>query len=769
MKDILDSISRQVDKKIDARHLAELVAALRPPRGRDVRYTEQQIHALIAYMRAYPAFREALRNYLTEVFSQHNPIRLYTDSGILPSTGFFSETFKRLGHKFLPPLSKNRDLQSLLNLAFNKPKDYIWVEQVPNALWRELLESLGILEGRGHRAETPKGLQQFQHLINAVLILAHRLTAIGLEPDLVDKLPDMEDLQSPFFSLNREIGIYVEKLRQNPGAVYAEEEEDYRQILVMISQCRDSLDYLYRNKDKYGVSLRMTYLMIRLEQHLKRLETMLFIVEKEHRELWADKVIMLFKNFVKFENQRNSLSRHLSENLGLLTSKVVDHTSQKGTHYAAASKSEYLEMLRHALGGGAIVAFLVCFKALIAQWHLAPFGEAFMFSLNYALGFVLIFVLHFSLATKQPAMTASALAASIATDQKNRGQKGYKSKSIILMRQIARTQFIALIGNVAMVFPVAYIASWVFRIFFGEHVVPEAKALKMAKELHLWESGSLFFAAIAGVYLMLSGLIAGYYDNKVVHDRLPQRIKAHPLLQRFLPRTWINSLADYTGKNLGGISSNVYLGFFLGSTASIGFFLGLPLDIRHVTFGAGALAVSIVGSGHAPGWGPLIGAILGILGIGLVNVIVSFGLTLVVALRARNVQPRQTLELLSGLFREFRANPRNFFLPPETEHGDEKYEPEPLPPVALEIAKALFEELRAMLLPPPEAPALLLLAEPKEPTEPQAPKDLEEGSAPILELESSINKAEKPLEAEIIEPDKEADLEEKEDKDKKED
>ena len=39
--------------------------------------------------------------------------------------------------------------------------------------------------------------------------------------------------------------------------------------------------------------------------------------------------------------------------------------------------------------------------------------EALPVSLNYGLGFVLIHLLHFTVATKQPAMTANAIAASM--------------------------------------------------------------------------------------------------------------------------------------------------------------------------------------------------------------------------------------------------------------------------------------------------------------------------------------------------------------------
>ena len=45
-----------------------------------------------------------------------------------------------------------------------------------------------------------------------------------------------------------------------------------------------------------------------------------------------------------------------------------------------------------ALSGGLIISFVVIMKLLIHLGHFAPFWEAFAFSVNYAVGFILIVV-----------------------------------------------------------------------------------------------------------------------------------------------------------------------------------------------------------------------------------------------------------------------------------------------------------------------------------------------------------------------------------------
>ena len=63
-----------------------------------------------------------------------------------------------------------------------------------------------------------------------------------------------------------------------------------------------------------------------------------------------------------------------------------------------------------AAGGGVITAATVYIKFFIAGAHLSRFTEGLFASINYAVSFLGIHFAHFTLATKQPAMTAPALA-----------------------------------------------------------------------------------------------------------------------------------------------------------------------------------------------------------------------------------------------------------------------------------------------------------------------------------------------------------------------
>ena len=105
-------------------------------------------------------------------------------------------------------------------------------------------------------------------------------------------------------------------------------------------------------------------------------------------------------------------------------------------------------------------------------------------------------------------------------------------------------------------------------------------------------SAALFHAAIAGVFLFLSGIISGNVSNKNKHNQVYFRIKEHPVLKQNLGIVRTNAIAKWFENHWPGVVSNGWFGVFLGSTASLGIFLGLNLDIRHITFAAGNFAFS---------------------------------------------------------------------------------------------------------------------------------------------------------------------------------
>jgi site-specific recombinase len=86
--------------------------------------------------------------------------------------------------------------------------------------------------------------------------------------------------------------------------------------------------------------------------------------------------------------------------------------------------------------------------------------------------------------------------------------------------------------------------------------------------------------------------------------------------------------------------------------------------VRHVTFSSANFAIGFVGLGQQLDPDTIAVTFLGIALIGMVNLLVSFGLALWVALRARKVRFHHGLKLLRALGRRLRAGPLDFFIGP---------------------------------------------------------------------------------------------------------
>lgn len=655
-KEILEQINSAPTSN-DPGYLIELVAATGIHLSDHCEQTEEKLRELTRLLHEQPELARTLRSYLISLYTNYTAFSLYTDAGILPGHGIFSEAYKRLKYKILPPLQDVTRTQYLISRVFYNRNDYQHILEIDESVWLDVFDAIAIVPDVLKWDE-----QNLNQMLNALMVLAQRITAIGLEPEVVSKLPEMDDLQSPFFGLNREVQEYVDRFKQEVE-YSATNEEDYQQILVMCSQCTDSIAELHKHKEKYGISIQLAFLMLRLEQHVHRLKDILRLIHTKDSTNFNKTAFDFMCAVINAENKKYSITRHLNESLSLLAYKITEHTSRVGEHYRTATRSEYSAMFRSALGGGLIVAILVLLKVFAHHLHLAPFIEVFIYSLIYGVGFIAIHLCHFTLATKQPAMTANTIAASM--DENEKGDKKML-KTVSLIAEISRAQFISVVGNIIIVLPVAYMLGWAYSSFFGYSILSPEESEEMMMNLHPWYSGSLFYAAIAGVLLMISGLIAGFYDNKVVYGQIPERIRQHPFLKRIIPEKSLDKFATYMSHNAGVMLGNIFLGIFLAATPMLGKLFGLPIDVRHVTLSAGNFGLALQSAEHVIPWSLAVLISISLLLMGLINLVVSFGLAIYVAVRSRSLQVTHVQSIGHAIRQYFRAHPSAFFIPPAT-------------------------------------------------------------------------------------------------------
>ncbi len=663
VEDIKGSIVRLPLNDKDAIKLgAELVEKIRPPgNARNTAakssYAIHAVQALCHLLNRNEQYVTLVRNALLHLLGRRKPVSLYVDSGIQPSSGFFSEMRRRIGHKLLPDAIDPNYLKDLFSLVFTKSTDEQWVQAVPDSVWLELLEVLRFDTGPDELlAACQRGL------LDAAQVLSYRLSASGLQPELIRNHPELEDHASPFIVQNVELGDFL--------AAPADNEIDINHILVMLDQCRQIIARIRRNSSQTGTSINLTFLLQGMSQQISRLEILLGMIEQLRAGQDAHpRFIELFKALVSAECHKNDIGMHWRGNVEILALRVTENASRTGEHYITESRSEYFALMRSAMGAGLVIGVMAMLKIITANQHYAPLLEAILFSLNYGLGFVLIHMLHFTVATKQPAMTAAAIAASIDASEgqgKEKGRDKHKNldKLVTIIAQTMRSQTIAIFGNVLLAVPTAMLIGWLVFTLTGQHFVDTDKAHKLLDSIDPIHSASAFYAAIAGVCLFLSGLIAGYHDNVAIYNKIPQRLMALGWLQKLLGTARLARIARYIENNLGALAGNFYFGCLLGGMAAIGVLLGLPIDIRHITFSSAFVGFSFVGldfdvTGHM-----VLMASLGVLLIGTMNLLVSFSLALYVAMKSRKLSFAQWRILIKAVLSRLNQHPADFLLPP---------------------------------------------------------------------------------------------------------
>ena len=662
MKELLDKIHIQAETG-KPELLIELVQEIRPSSINKHENADKKLNALISIIEENEYLRRSLRRYLREVFMTNDPVSLLTETGILSNKGFFAEGFQKFAQYFLPAAKEEKVLKGILNESFHRKTDYKWIEAIPSKTWERFFELIAL----DKEADLSFLKKELFYYNNALEVISHRIAGISLDPDLIDRFPMLEKPNSPFLLQNRKIVFLLNKITE--GGVDSFSSSDYKEILEVLEECENVIITLKKEQHEKGAELSLTYLIQRLHQHTDRLNVLLEILFHQREKDKIFPLVFLFKKLVKSENRKNNLVDYFYANVGLLAFQITEHAGKTGEKYITHDWKGYIKMLFSSMGGGLIVGFLSCFKVLIYYLRLAPFGEAFMYSMNYSLGFIGIHLTKSTLATKQPAMTATRIAASM--DVKGTEREAISSLSDMIVKAF-RSQFIAFVGNVIIAFPVAFLVAYGYASLFGKQIAENDKAMQLITEIHPWESLSLFYAGIAGVCLFLSGVISGYYDNKVVFARIPQRLREHKVLRAIMSERVLNKFSNYIDNNLGSLTGNFFLGIFLGTMGTLGFIFGLPLDIRHITFASGNFGIAMYVVGDQIPFNTILVSILGIGGIGLMNFLVSFGLAIYVAILSRGVAFTRVGLLLRLIGRHFWRHPMLFFFPPAKDNLDDR-------------------------------------------------------------------------------------------------
>jgi site-specific recombinase len=637
---ILENIT--IYKGNDIEYLIDLVQYLRPKNKKDFGRIDEKITSLINILRENPQFLHSIKDYLIRVLKNKTYGSVITDSNMMADTEFWGELVTRVMLKILPKQPNKNSIEHLISNVFYKETDIKWIKKITIEKRLELIELLSF----SRFYELKNNNHFIQELLYSVDVLIHRLSGHAFDSNILKLVPEYNKLNNPFTGLHLDLGSYLKDLSNE-----------------LITRSPDELHYkqAYSNISIYGISFKAHQQLLLMERLLTRLKKVLSYVVIDNKVTETQKITEIVVGLIEFDSGNSKIRDFIYNSTQNISKEITRSIGSKGETYITVKRSEYFKMFKTALGGGFLVAFACFIKMNMGAIPASLFGKAFMYSANYVWVFVAIYLFNLTLATKQPAMTASTLAKAIESDYLN---KNNFENLALLFSRIWRSQFIAFLGNVVMAIATATLIMTIWYFIFNSNPA-EDKAYVMFKNLNLLDSRLIFHAAIAGVFLFFSGLISGYTTNRTKFNNLALRIQDHPLLRQIFSFKTREKFANYLHENIGGIVSNFWFGIFMGSTVVVGMFLGLDLDIRHITFAAGNFALALFGQNFTTSTYDVLMSILGIGIIGFVNFFVSFTLSLLLALRSRGIPFRTVLSIFKSILKYFKKYPGSFILPLE--------------------------------------------------------------------------------------------------------
>lgn len=534
-------------------------------------------------------------------------VHFFAEVGMTLRSAFLQDFISRLEEKVLPQSPITDDLSTLFFEMFDE-EDSVAIDQIDEKVMNDFLSlfheenNLSVLLQKSLMSSL---LILSSHLLSGTFSLFHELSNQAENPVKISE----SKLQLEIISLIQKNDF------SNLSLIH-----DY------LSACENSRLQIYQKLQHQGVKVDTVYLIESQKRRIERMKNICCLLDPSltkslHVRLFLSQLIL------DLHHQR-SLKSFFSENLGLITHRIVQGNSDIGEHYVTFNKSEFKHMYKSAVGGGGLTTITVFIKMAASALPLTGFLKGLIESLNYSGSFLFIHMMGWTLATKQPSATAPYLAQSL-------------KRSLLESRRaviaLLRTQFIAVLGNLTLVFPLCLAISWIFMLW-GHPVSSEAGAYKIFNSSSIL-GPSAIFAAFTGVLLFLSSLFAGWFANWVVIHKIPNRILTNQTVFRFFGTKGANALSKFISKNANALAGNISLGFLLGLTPQYLKFMGLPLEVRHITLATGQFATSLpILWQNGMNSFELTASVLGLLVIGILNISVSFSLALLLAAISSHVR-----------------------------------------------------------------------------------------------------------------------------------
>ncbi|CAN5352480.1 site-specific recombinase [soil metagenome] len=592
---------------------------------------------------------------------------LLADVGLAQRIALFGEIGERLRSRLLPASPATTNLADLFPLLFPEASDATWLEALDQATLSRLTTLFASaweappalqLADDGDTDEPPQQAspQWRQPFLNAILFVTSGVLAAGFSSQLRQRMSRRLLADSPFRQLPGAAERVVACVEHGDADRLLQEVQYLRALLDKCSQAAASVS---GHLEDHGVSVDVVFEVDQLQLRTLRIDDLLTCVVSQSPQ---PDIARLLAQLVRSTAQRRSIRALFARHYSMLARKVAERGAESGALYITRDRAGYMAMFRAAFGGGTVLAVTTFIKFMLTALALSAFWAGFLAGVNYAISFVLIYILHWTVATKQPAMTAPAMAEKLADVTSDSAVESFVDE----VAHLLRSQSAGIFGNLFAVTPVVLAVQWGFMAAFGAPLVGHDASVHVLDSLTLLGPTALY-AAFTGVLLFASSMIAGWVENWFVWHRLDTAIQYNPGIVAQLGAARAHRWGAYWRLKISAIAANVSLGMMLGLVPAIAAFFGLPIEVRHVTLSTGQLAAAVGSEGfgllHASAfwW-----CLAGIAVTGALNLAVSFFLAFKVALRSRGIQLRDRGRIYAAIRRRLRRRPASFLVPPRS-------------------------------------------------------------------------------------------------------
>lgn len=589
---------------------------------------------------------------------------LLADFGFAPRMDLWGELGRRMRARVLPLTPDTSDLGELFALLFPGDDDTQWLRALDDATLERLRPYVDAPNEAGATPDAHASASDARRdwrlpFLDAIMFLASAVRASGFSPALRPRMSPELLADRPF----RQLAQVAEQVRAHAEAGRTNGSDDSallreaQYLRALLDVCRAAADSVHEHLEAHGVSVDVMFEVEQLRERTHRIELLLTCVISPAP---ARDVLNLIVELVQTAEGRRSVRALLSRHYSMLARKVAERSAETGEHYITRDRAEYRYMLLAALGGGLVLAGTTILKFLIVAIALSAFWGGFWAGVNYAMSFVLVQLLHFTVATKQPAMTAPAMAEKLSDVASDEAVEGFVDE----VTNLIRSQAAGIFGNLFAVAPAVLAVQLAWQALFGAPLIGQRDAAHVLESLTLLGPTALF-AAFTGVLLFASSIIGGWVENWFVWHRLDSAIAWNPRIVARLGAARARRWGAYWRTHISGFASNISLGFMLGVVPVVALFFGLPIEVRHVTLSTGQIAAALGAEGvavlHQSAFWWCVAAIPV---TAAMNLGVSFVLAFRVALRSRGIR----LADRSRIYRAVRARlwhrPLSFVLPP---------------------------------------------------------------------------------------------------------